>query len=288
MKKDRVCPACGGGEAIAHCDLDGTRVIRCVRCRSLYVAVLPDSAALAALYSAPAYHRERGHLDDGAIEGAKAATTLSYLRPLAAAVSADCRYLEIGCSGGASLAAAASLGWRCWGVEMSPSAAQVAAARRGVEAVYSGSVEAAPLPPASFDVIALFDVVEHFEDPRSSLSHIRELLKPGGFLLLLTPDGDSASARLLGRRWPHLLPEHLVCFSRTGLTRLLVDVGFNVREIGFALKRVNLRILVHHAELHPEVIGRGAVRLLGQVLPASILSAPVPFNIGEFYVIATR
>jgi SAM-dependent methyltransferase len=134
----------------------------------------------------------------------------------------------------------------------------------------------------------MFDVIEHIDPPRRTLERVHELLRPRGLLLLVTPDAASLSARVLGRRWPHLLPEHVVCFSRDGLRRLLAATGFDVFDVGFAWKKVNLEMVVRHAELHREVAGGGVLRLLGRVLPNWLRKALIRFNLGEFYVIARR
>jgi SAM-dependent methyltransferase len=157
-----------------------------------------------------------------------------------------------------------------------------------VHAVHAGPIETAPFPPRSFDLVALFDVVEHFDDPGASLRRIRELLDVDGRLILVTPDAGSWSARLLRSRWPHLLAEHLVCFSRPALRALLEESGFAVERMVFAWKRVNLQMVVRHAQLHEHVAGRALLTALPRLLPAALLQAPIPFNLGEVYVLARR
>lgn len=80
-----------------------------------------------------------------------------------------------------------------------------------------------------FDVITLFDVIEHVENPAAALRQCRRYLAPGGRLFVTTPDMGSAGARLLGRHWYYIdVEQHISMFSAANLTRLLSSHGFRV------------------------------------------------------------
>ena len=81
-----------------------------------------------------------------------------------------------------------------------------------------GSVFEQNYEPASFDVVTLWDVIEHTTDPRETLEHCRRLLKPGGVLVVNYPDIGSWIARALGRRWLFLTSVHLHYFDRGTMT----------------------------------------------------------------------
>lgn len=262
--------------------------MRCRDCQSLYAAEPLDWQKYRALYESANYSTARGHAGDSAIENAKVATVRTYLRRLERSAPPGRRYLEVGCSAGAGLAAAAAAGWEVEGVEVSPPTAAVARARAGVRAVHVGTLLDAPFDVGTFDVVTMFDVIEHIDPPQPTMERVRQLLRPDGLFLLLTPDAGSVSARMLGGRWPHLLAEHVVCFSRRALRQVLHATGFQVLEVGFAWKRVNVEMLLRHAALHPEVVGSGLLRRLSAVLPDPLRRWTVPFNLGEFYAIARR
>ena len=261
---------------------------RCGDCRSLFLGTPADDTRLSSVYASAAYAEQRGHSNDLTVAACKSATVAVYLQRLRRHFPRGSRYLEIGCSAGAGLSAAAALGWEAEGVEVSPAAAAIAGRLPGVKAVHHGTVLGAPFADASFDVVTLFDVIEHIDPPQPTVQRVFDLLAPGGLILLVTPDADSLSARALGARWPHLFPDHVICFTRDALRRVLVAAGFEVVQMGFAWKRVNLNILIRHAHLHPNVVGGRMLRSVGALLPSWLADRPVPFNVGEFYAIARR
>ena len=139
------------------------------------------------------------------------------------------RLLEIGCACGFLLVAAKERGFDVQGVEMSAWASAYARDTYGLD-VRTGTLEAAALPADSLDAVVLADVIEHLTDPRSTLAEIRRVLKPGGRVLMLTPDVGSVVARVAGPRWWGLLDDHYVYFSRATLQRRLDDEGFAVER----------------------------------------------------------
>ena len=146
------------------------------------------------------------------------------------------RLLEIGCACGFLLVAARERGFAVQGVEMSAWASAHAREAHGLD-VFTGTLEAAALPDASLDAVVLADVIEHLTDPCATLREIHRVLKPGGRLLLLTPDVGSAMAWIFGSRWWGLLDDHYFYFSRRTLRRVLDREGFAVERLT-ALGRV--------------------------------------------------
>jgi 2-polyprenyl-3-methyl-5-hydroxy-6-metoxy-1,4-benzoquinol methylase len=261
--------------------------VRCGFCATLYHADEPDWEHLAQIYQDD-YHQKRGHSGDETIETSKQLTMLANLRILKQFNPPGPKLLDVGCSTGAGLESAARNGWDVTGVEFSKPAAELARQRPGVKAVHDGPLQDTPIAEESFDVITLFDVIEHIDTPRDTLSHIYRLLRPGGLLMMVTPDGASISTRLMKSRSPHLFVEHVVLFSRKGMRFALQSAGFQVLRIRFALKRINLNMMVRHATIHKHLSFGRIVRTLGRILPGFLLNQMIPLNIGEFYVIAHR
>jgi 2-polyprenyl-3-methyl-5-hydroxy-6-metoxy-1,4-benzoquinol methylase len=146
--------------------------------------------------------------------------------------------LDVGCSSGYLAAPLAAAGARVVGVELDPDAAE--AARAYCADVLVGDLEAMELPlePASFDAIVCGDLVEHLRDPERALARLRPLLRPGGRLVLSTPNVANWAMRLslLGGRWRYtergiLDRTHTHLFTRRTLVETVEAAGFRVLEL---------------------------------------------------------
>jgi 2-polyprenyl-3-methyl-5-hydroxy-6-metoxy-1,4-benzoquinol methylase len=136
--------------------------------------------------------------------------------------------LEVGCGAGFFLKAAERDGWRVSGLEVMQAGVEFARRQLGLE-VRSAAVEDADLPADSYDIIAMFDVIEHLSDPHCTLERIRTLLRPGGWLIITTPNFEALSRRWLGKPWAVLSPaEHLYYFSQDTLGAMLRKAGYGV------------------------------------------------------------
>jgi SAM-dependent methyltransferase len=135
--------------------------------------------------------------------------------------------LEIGCGSGWMLKVFASHGWRVVGVERSLASAHEAGTTFKVP-VYVGSLDAIKAN-GRFDLILLYQVLEHLSNPSETLSQCNRLLKPGGTLIVAVPNFGSWQARLFREQWFHLdVPRHLVHFTKESLSRVLGQCGFRI------------------------------------------------------------
>ena len=132
------------------------------------------------------------------------------------------RLLEVGFGGGAVLIEAAARGWQVVGLELDQGCVDAMNAR-GIPA-YRGVLPKFDAPPASFDVVAMYSVIEHTLDPLAYLARARELLKPGGVLVLRLPDTDPEGP-------PASLIAHVYHFDSHTIGLLLRRAGFQVQQI---------------------------------------------------------
>lgn len=140
------------------------------------------------------------------------------------------RILDVGCSTGYFLHTISQYGWEIQGVEPGREAADYASTQLGVP-VLNGTLFDARFDRSTFDVVTLWDVIEHVPDPAGNLREINRILKPGGLLVIATPQLDSLDARLFGRFWiGYELPRHLTIFSRQTLTEMAGGAGFDLLE----------------------------------------------------------
>jgi SAM-dependent methyltransferase len=149
------------------------------------------------------------------------------------------RWLDVGCATGDFLVCAASVVDTVSGIELSAFAAGTAC-ERDLD-VTTGDFLQAEVPRAAFDVVSMWDYIEHVPDPPANLVKAFEVLRPGGYLAISTGDVDSLVARLMGRFW-HLMipPRHLYFFSPVTMRRLLTAAGFDLVRVGRPGKRVPL------------------------------------------------
>lgn len=136
------------------------------------------------------------------------------------------RLLEIGSGAGFFLKEAEKAGWSVVGTEIMDAAIEFATKQLGLD-VRRGTAEELSLGGPPFDAVVLLDVIEHLYEPRRALAAIRAALRPGGLLVLSTPNFRSLCRVMLGSDWAVLSPaEHLFYFTHTSLDRLLADEGY--------------------------------------------------------------
>lgn len=138
------------------------------------------------------------------------------------------RLLDVGCATGIFLHEMQLGGWDVVGIEPNPVAAGYAQQRFGLD-VRVGRLRQIELPSASFDVITLWDVLEHLHTPWADLREVHRLLVNGGLLVIQIPNLESLEARWLGPLWLGWdLPRHLYLFPRRALVAALSELGFTV------------------------------------------------------------
>jgi len=140
--------------------------------------------------------------------------------------SPGARVLDIGTAGGAFIDAAKKFGYDAYGME--PSAYLVARGKaRGLH-IEQGTIENHSFQPCSFDMVCLWDVIEHLPDPKAALVEIRKLLKPDGILLINYPDIGTMLAKIAGKRFWWILSVHLHHFTRDSIRNICIRTGFEV------------------------------------------------------------
>ena len=200
---------------------------RCASCRFAWVREgLARTASGRSIYDddAPIFATETDYYhDESTIDAAR--DKLQWVRR---SVPDGAALLDVGANFGYFVKEAATC-FDAIGIEPSARAVEWAQAHLNAP-LLAGSIDAPPADfRARFDVLTMFDVIEHVPDPRAALERCRECLKDGGRLFLSTPDAGSVMARLLGRQWYYVdLIQHISLFSEANLRRLLAETGFAV------------------------------------------------------------
>ena len=158
------------------------------------------------------------------------------------------RLLEVGCGSGWQLGRMKEAGWSVQGVDFDPEAVD-AAQRRGLDVVV-GDVRELGLPAASFDAIVMAHVIEHVFDPVGLLTECARLLKPGGRLVSITPNGQSLGHRIYRSSWRGLEPpRHIAVFTPGGLRLACDGAGLVVERIDVT-SRDAANLLLTSARIH--------------------------------------
>ena len=149
------------------------------------------------------------------------------------------KLLEIGCARGDFLKAAKESFDAC-GVEPNPELADSASE---VAPVYRGVIEQTPW--TGFDVVASFHVIEHADSPKSFIGAAADRLRPGGLLVIETPNIDSLPFKILKSRWRQFIPEHYFFFDPKSISRLLTDHGMRIDSITAIGKYASLDLIMN-------------------------------------------
>jgi len=279
-----TCPICKGQQLRRHWKLGQFQFLRCSDCLCVFSEQHLDQSYWNQYYN-NGYHRARGHGgSDSGVERAKRATFRKFYR-LPALPSPPARLLEVGCGTGDAIQVAHEMGFECVGVDISNEAIADAKRRFPDLAFYAGKIEQLPFSSGFFDVIALFDAIEHFIDAHSLADALTGLLAPNGRILIVTPNMESLSAKILGPRWFHAFSEHVLLYCPKSLAHLLKPRGFTCLHQGFAWKWITLDMLFRHSEAHRHIAGGNWIRKMPALLPSVLREMIFPFNIGEFYAI---
>ena len=235
------------------------RVVRCRRCGLTYVTPRLPAERLHQMYQEEYW--SSGRAKDFGYTQYLAEAPL-YLRTYALRSRliterrpAPGRVLDVGCAAGFFLRVMADLGWSTTGLEISSQMCEYARGTLGLPDVRRGDLLSVPLEPGAFDVVTLWDVIEHLEDPPAHLRAAHAALRDDGLLVIETQNIASRFARLMGRRWQHFKhEEHLFHFSPETLERLLRDAGLRLlhRTTRYAGKYVSPAFVAERVgRVHP-------------------------------------
>ncbi len=145
------------------------------------------------------------------------------------------RILDVGCSNGDFLLTMDPAKWDRYGVEYIVEVVEMVQAHLPELKILAGDIYRPDLPPNSFDVITFWHVLEHLHETRRVLARARELLKPGGWIVIAVPNFHSYQAEWFRAHWYAFdVPRHLHHFSPRSLEILLDELGMvEVRHHAF-------------------------------------------------------
>jgi len=216
----------------------GSKYLQCEECGLAFVRNKPPASSLEPQYledstSTVSYYQATIQADR--------LTFRRRLRLMAKFQSDRGRLLDVGCSVGTLMSVAREMDWEVEGLEPNPKAAKLA--RKHGFLVHEGFLtqEQVRELPGEYHCVVMSDVIEHISDPLEALRLARELLGPGGLLLLSTPNLESFWCKKF-----QLKPvEHLFLFSPENLCKLLERLGLKIYHLQRTSRRRDLRVLTH-------------------------------------------
>jgi len=197
------------------------------------------------------------------------------------------RLLDIGCGHGEFMKYMHDkLGWEVSGIEVNRSQVDSLTKQFGLD-VRLGNVESAGFEDGEFDVITLWDVIEHLLEPRNELLQIQRILKTDGMLVIRVPNANSWDAILFKKFWAGLdAPRHNFAFSLGNLLNLLTQTGYKIStinsRIGSYLNFVKSIEFVMNAKGVSAGLKRAILGLLRSPI-LRILTAPFTYLIDTFH-----
>lgn len=240
------CPLCGAAETepvYRKQDRYGSgewfEVVRCTACGLMRVNPRPPGEAIARYYQdtyswkadqpvaglLPRMIRAAEHWYRFHLLGYEAGKVMRFCR-----LKPGAEILDVGCGSGDRLLVYRQLGLEPYGVEIS-SAAEYARDHLSL-AVRCGNLAQAAYDDEQFDVVTLYNVLEHLHAPKAELQEIHRILRPGGCLVVEVPSADCLQRKIFGPRWSALdVPRDLAYWTPELLRRMMAEGRFEVEKI---------------------------------------------------------
>jgi len=234
------CPVCGGTDLPAKLQVQDKSVsqetftiAQCAGCGLQFTNPRPDADHIGRYYESAAYVSHNSAARGLVNRVYRVARFFTMRRKVAFITKLNGgragRLLDYGCGTGHFLARAKSTGWQVTGLEPNSGARQAAAARVGQPILQASALAA--LPPASFDTVTLWHVLEHVHTLHETLAQLVAALKPSGQLLIAVPNPDSLDAQYYRHDWAaYDVPRHLYHFVPDTMRQLLARHGLRIAQ----------------------------------------------------------
>jgi len=194
------------------------------------------------------------------------------------------KVLDVGTAGGSFLKVAKDNGWEVKGVEPNKWLCNWGQQNYGIK-IEQGVLTKELFEGEKFDVITLWDVLEHVPDPNQTLEIVHSLLKDDGLLIVNYPDYNSSVGKVLGNRWMFWLSVHLFYYTKKTIVQQLRMQSFEVIKIRKHWQTLNLGYLVFRMKAYSKLLHK-----LGNVF-VKVFKADkwmIPYYLGQEIVIAKK
>lgn len=282
--EEHACPLCGDDQAVviqnSLQDIEEGRpgsytISQCRQCNFMYLSRRPTESALPKCYGND-YHVLASYRHEGFQRWLYDLRYYFRYRNIRSCLTRkSMRILEIGCGDAGFLVALEKiLGNRCELIGLDYSIAGIALPADSKIQLFQGDARTVPME-GTFDIILMYDILEHFSDPVVYLNHVRRYLKTDGVLIGHVPNWNSLWRRVFPRLWSGLqVPRHMSFFIPETLRKTLEKAGFAC---------VSVRRVFDPGELSVSVCNwlisrchwRGKPRDLKIFIPLTMAAAPI-------------
>lgn len=187
------------------------------------------------------------------------------------------KILDVGTAGGAFLHICKQKGWEVSGCEVNEWLCKWGKKNYRIP-INSGTLFDQKYKASSFDVITLWDVLEHTPDPKKVLKECNRILKPGGLLIINIPDIGTWIAKLMRRKWVFLLSVHLFYFTKKTIIKMMENSGYEVLRINPHFQFLEFSYIFKRAQTY---IGKIALFGLKMINIFGLGKLMIPYWMGQ-------
>lgn len=296
--RDTPCQNCGSCEAKLIYEFSSGNYVKCIQCDLVSVEPLPgyDQMLARSKFWASEHHKKDVKVKQHYSREFQNFAFKEYFEEMSSYKRTG-KVLDIGCGIGSFIHAAERRGWDAYGVDIGPS---ISIAKKHNLKVYEGRLQDVWFPENYFDVLTMFDVIEHIYNLDDLFISIKEKLRRNGLLVIKTPNFNSISSKLLGRNWSAVQPlDHVTLFSKKTLRSYLGKRGFSTIESRtidiniFGLVNFFIKSYNEHKEGESEISKRTFINKLTNSKSLQIARNLLNFllistNLGESLIVYAR
>ncbi len=194
------------------------------------------------------------------------------------------KILDVGTAGGSFLKVARDDGWEVEGVEPNKWLCNWSKEHYNLD-IKQGTIYDQKFKDNEFDVVTLWDVLEHVTEPKKTLEECNRIIKKDGLLVVNYPDVGSAVAKLMGKRWIFYLSVHLFYFDKKTIRKILEETGFEVVKIKKHFQTLSLGYLVFRMKAYNKFLHKLGKKIVDTLKLNNLL---IPYWLGQTLVIARK
>lgn len=211
---------------------NGWNIYQCRTCKAYFLSPFPSREQLKKSYDA-SYYGKGGHKFIFSVEQFIDFFRRKKAKKVSKIIPENARVLDIGCGNGRFLKHLSSYGnYELFGTELEGGSAERASLIKEVH-LKIGTLKNDDFPEGYFNVVTLFHVFEHLEEPKETLEVIHKVLMKDGVLVMTFPNISGWQSKIFRGKWYHLdPPRHLIFYKPE-------DLALIIKNMGFVLKRKN-------------------------------------------------